>query len=42
MFVIGDVAMCLTDKRMVFVCRPQNVNGFEKDYCIYIIGGLSL
>ena len=30
MFVSGDVAMFFTDKRMVFVRRPQNLNGFEK------------
>lgn len=30
MFVSGDVAAFFTDKRMVFVRRPQNVRGFEK------------
>lgn len=29
-FVSGDVAMLFTDKRMVFVRRPQNEEGMDK------------
>ena len=32
MFVSGDVVAIFTDKRMVFVRKPEKVNGFEKAF----------